>query len=98
MELWFTKKHTENVRFSVQVDKQLYSLQSDFQRIDIFSSREFGRFLTLDRLVFGDMAIYFMVKNNTFNGMPFPDIIALKQNGSWETVKHFGYEDFKNRV
>lgn len=48
MELWFTEKHTEHVKFSIQVDRQLYSSQSDFQRIDIFSSKEFGRFLTLD--------------------------------------------------
>ncbi|RYL92319.1 polyamine aminopropyltransferase [Sporolactobacillus sp. THM7-4] len=48
MELWFTEKHTENVLFSIKVDKQLYSGQSDFQRIDVFESKEFGRFLTLD--------------------------------------------------
>lgn len=48
MELWFTEKHTEQVKFSIQVDKQLYSSQSEFQRIDIFESVEFGRFLTLD--------------------------------------------------
>jgi spermidine synthase len=48
MELWFTENHTDNVRFSIKVDKQLYSSQSDFQRIDIFESKEFGRFLTLD--------------------------------------------------
>lgn len=48
MELWFTEKHTERVKFSIQVDKQIYSSQSEFQRIDIFESREFGRFLTLD--------------------------------------------------
>ncbi len=48
MELWFTEKHTKNVHFSIKVDKQLYSGQSDFQRIDIFESPEFGRFLTLD--------------------------------------------------
>ena len=51
-----------------------------------------------ERLVFGDMAIYSMVKNNTFNGMPLPDIIALKQDGTWEIVKHFGYDDFKARL
>ena len=48
MELWFTEKHTEHVKLSIDVDKQLYSAQSDFQRIDIFESPEFGRFLTLD--------------------------------------------------
>ncbi len=48
MDLWFTEKHTKNVRFSVKVDRQLYCGQSEFQRIDIFDSPEFGRFLTLD--------------------------------------------------
>lgn len=48
MELWFTEKHTENVKFSIKADRQLYSSQSEFQRIDIFDSVEFGRFLTLD--------------------------------------------------
>lgn len=51
-----------------------------------------------DRLVFGDMAIYSMVKNNTFNGMPLPDIIALQEDGTWQIVRHFGYEDFKGRL
>ena len=48
MELWFTEKHTPNVNFSIKVDRQLYSGKSEFQRIDIFDSKEFGRFLTLD--------------------------------------------------
>jgi spermidine synthase len=48
MELWFSEKHTPSVKFSIQVDRQLYCGQSEFQRIDIFASKEFGRFLTLD--------------------------------------------------
>lgn len=48
MELWFSEMHTENVRFSIKVDRQLYSGKSPFQRIDVFESEEFGRFLTLD--------------------------------------------------
>jgi spermidine synthase len=48
LDLWFSEYHSENVRFSIRVDKQLYSGQSDFQRIDVFSSPEFGRFLILD--------------------------------------------------
>ena len=51
-----------------------------------------------DRIVFGDMAIYTMVKNNTFNGMPLPAIIASDSDGSWQTVRQFGYEDFKMRL
>ena len=48
MEFWYTEQHTPNVRFSIRVDRQLYSAQSEFQRIDVFESPEFGRFLTLD--------------------------------------------------
>ena len=51
-----------------------------------------------DRVVFGDMAIYTMVKNNTFNGMPLPNIIAVSPSGAWEIVREFGYEDFKMRL
>lgn len=66
---------------------------------DVIGDYSFDRKLCVgDRIVFGDMAIYSMVKNNTFNGVPLPDILALMADGSWETVKHFGYEDFKNRV
>lgn len=48
MEMWFTEKHTPDVKFSIRIDKQLYTGQSEFQRIDVFESPEFGRFLTLD--------------------------------------------------
>ena len=44
------------------------------------------------------MAIYSMVKNNTFNGMPLPSIYLLKKDGSAELVKQFGYADFKGRL
>lgn len=45
------EKHSPNVRFSIKIDRQLYSGQSDFQRIDILQSQEFGRILTLDGLI-----------------------------------------------
>lgn len=48
MELWFTERHTKNVGFSIRVNRQLYSETSEFQRIDIFESPEFGRFLAID--------------------------------------------------
>ncbi len=51
-----------------------------------------------DKLVFGDMAIYSMVKNNTFNGMPLPSIVLLKKDGTIEILRKFGYDDFKNRL
>ncbi|MGI5959104.1 MAG: polyamine aminopropyltransferase [Massiliimalia sp.] len=48
MQLWFSEMQTPNVKFSIRVDRQLYSGKSEFQRIDVFESPEFGRFLTLD--------------------------------------------------
>ena len=48
MDLWFSEHHTPNVKLSIRVDRQLYAGQSEFQRIDVFESPEFGRFLTLD--------------------------------------------------
>ena len=48
MDLWFSELHTPNAKFSIRVDRQLYNGQSEFQRIDVFDSKEFGRFLTLD--------------------------------------------------
>ena len=51
-----------------------------------------------DRLIFEDMAIYSMVKNNTFNGMPLPSIILMHDNDNCEIVKQFSYNDFKERL
>lgn len=48
MDLWYTENHTDDVQFSIKVDRQLCTHQSEFQRIDIFESKEFGRILTLD--------------------------------------------------
>lgn len=51
-----------------------------------------------DRLVFEDMAIYSMVKNNTFNGICLPDIAVMDASGECKVIKSFGYEDFKTRL
>lgn len=44
------------------------------------------------------MALYTMVKTNTFNGMPLPAIALRRQDGEVELVRSFGYEDFKTRL
>ncbi|MBR6254147.1 MAG: carboxynorspermidine decarboxylase [Clostridiales bacterium] len=51
-----------------------------------------------DRLYFLDMAMYTMVKDNTFNGMPLPSIWLLEEDGYAVKVKEFEYQDFKMRV
>lgn len=51
-----------------------------------------------DLVVFEDMALYTMVKTNTFNGMPLPDIVWRDREGNMKLVKAFGYEEFKGRL
>ena len=48
MELWYTENQTENVNFSMKVKNHLYSAKSDFQKIDIIDTYEFGRVLVID--------------------------------------------------
>ena len=50
------------------------------------------------RLTFGDMALYTMVKTNTFNGMPLPAIVWRDLDGKETVVRQFGYEDFASRL
>lgn len=51
-----------------------------------------------DRLVFCDMAIYSMVKNNTFNGIKLPSIYLNSESNGLQLIRQFGYEDFKGRL
>lgn len=50
-----------------------------------------------DKLIFENMLIYTMVKNNSFNGVKLPEI-GIWENGSYRTLKNFGYDDYKNRL
>ena len=66
---------------------------------DIIGDYSFDRPLAVgDVLEFGDMAIYSMVKNNTFNGMPLPSIALRTLDGTERCIRSFGYEDFKQRL
>ncbi len=66
---------------------------------DVIGDYSFDREIKIgDILYFEDMAIYSMVKNNTFNGFGLPDIVAEDTNGDCHVVKSFGYEDFKERL
>ena len=66
---------------------------------DVIGDYSFDREIQIgDRLTFCDMAIYSMVKNNTFNGMPLPDIAVMDADGECRVIRRFGYEDFKCRL
>lgn len=66
---------------------------------DIIGDYSFGKpLIPGDRLIFGDMAIYSIVKNNTFNGMALPAIVIRDKNRNYKIIHRFGYEDFKTRL
>lgn len=66
---------------------------------DIVGDYSFDKQLNIgDMLIFEDMAIYSTCKNNTFNGMPLPDILKINSIGEIKTLAHFGYDDFKYRL
>lgn len=66
---------------------------------DVIGDYSFDKEIKIgDKLYFEDMAIYSMVKNNTFNGIPLPAIAAMDKEGNCRIVKEFGYEDFKGRL
>lgn len=66
---------------------------------DVIGDYSFNKLLKEgDKLIFCDMAIYSMVKNNTFNGINLPSIYFRNLDEKIELVKSFGYEDFKNRL
>ena len=55
MQMWFSQYHTANVKLDVRIQEQLFSGQSDYQKIDVFKSYEFGKMVALDgEIVFSD--------------------------------------------
>jgi carboxynorspermidine decarboxylase len=66
---------------------------------DVIGDYSFDHQLRIgDRLVFCDMAIYSMVKNNTFNGIALPAITSYNDKDGIHVIKQFNYEDFKTRL
>lgn len=66
---------------------------------DVIGDYSFDNELEIgSKLIFEDMAIYSMVKNNTFNGIALPSIYVLKENDDCQLIKQFGYNDFKCRL
>ncbi|WP_313525865.1 carboxynorspermidine decarboxylase [Anaerotignum sp.] len=66
---------------------------------DVIGDYSFDQPLSVgDKLIFEDMAIYSMVKNNTFNGMCLPSIAWLNDAGEIKIIRKFGYEDFRMRL
>ena len=74
MEFWYSENHTESVRFSLKVKKELFNQQSDFQHVAIFETEEYGRALTLDgclmvtekdEFIYHDMIVHVPLATNS---------------------------------
>ncbi|MFH1582700.1 MAG: carboxynorspermidine decarboxylase [Candidatus Falkowbacteria bacterium] len=66
---------------------------------DVIGDYTFKKRLAVgDKVIFLNMAIYTMVKNNTFNGLRLPNIMKRDLTGKFRLIKKFGYEDFKKRL
>lgn len=66
---------------------------------DIIGEYAFAKPLAVgDRVVFTDMMQYSFVKNNTFNGVPLPDLAVLDADGQYRVIRSFGYDEFRRRL
>ncbi len=66
---------------------------------DVMGDYSFDRPLAIgDWVIFEDMIHYTMVKNNTFNGVPLPDIGAIDTKGHVQLIRRFGYDEYKHRL
>lgn len=100
MELWFTESHTKGGRFSIQVDRHLFSGNSEHQRIDVFESETYGRFLALDgrmRLTERDEFIYHeMLVHVPMAVHPKPEKVLVIGAGDGGALRELAkYEDIK---
>lgn len=111
MDLWFSEPHTPDVKMSIRVDRQLHSEQSEFQRIDVFESREFGRFLTLDGLmmltekdefIYHEMITHVAMASNP--GIKNVLVIGAGDGGTvrelarYDTIEHIDMVEIDERV
>ncbi len=66
---------------------------------DIIGEFSFNKPLSIgDRVIFTDMMQYSFVKNNTFNGVPLPDLAIVRENGDFEVLRKYGYDEFRRRL
>lgn len=102
MHLTFTEKHTAHVGLSIDIDKQLYSAQSEFQRIDVFESHDFGRILTLDgflMLTEKDEFIYHeMITHVPMAVHPFAKNVLIIGGGDGGAVRELCQYDTIERI
>lgn len=111
MELWFTENHSDSVRFSIRVDEHLYTTQTDYQRIDVFNSLEFGKLLALDgyvmitekdEFIYHDMIVHvpMAVKKDVKNVLVIGagDGGTIRELCRYDTIEHIDLVEIDEKV
>ena len=110
-DLWFSEYHTPNVRFSIRVEHQLHDEQSEFQRISVYDSPDFGRFFTLDgalmlterdEFIYHEMIVHVPMAVNpdieTVLVIGAGDGGVLRELGKYPGIKHVDVVEIDQRV
>lgn len=102
MKLSYTEKHSPDVRFTIRVNRQLFSKRSKFQQVDVMESKEFGTFLTLDGLmmatekdefIYHDMIVHVAMATN-----PEIENVLVIGGGDGGTVRELCRYDSVRRI
>jgi len=98
--------YTPQVRGATIINQKSYTTKNHYRLAgntclagDIIGDYSFENELNIgDKVILEDMIHYTMVKTTTFNGINLPAIVIKKQNGEYQIIKTFSYEDYKNRL
>lgn len=100
MPYWPTVRGAETIEGEYGEGENIYRLGGNSCLSgDWMQSWRFDHALQIgETVIFEDMIHYTTVKTCTFNGITHPDICLLKKNGELQVLRHFDYQDYKNRM
>lgn len=100
MPYWPTVRGAETIEGEYGEGENIYRLGGNSCLSgDWMQSWKFNHALQIgETVIFEDMIHYTTVKTCTFNGITHPDICLLKKNGELQVLRHFDYQDYKNRM
>ena len=96
MELWFTEKQTENFGITAKIKRTLHTEQTEFQKLDMVETEEFGNMLILDGMVMttqkDEFVYHEMVAHVPLFTHPSPENVLVVGGGDGgvirEVLKH----------
>ena len=91
MELWYTEKQTENYGITAKIEKTLHTEQSEFQRIDLIETNQWGKMLVLDGMVMttdkDEFVYHEMITHLAMNTHPNPKQVLVVGGGDGGAIR-----------